>query len=260
MIDLKAAKEVIYSSSQKGIDECLESLREGMNSLGHCFEKSGLGQHQAYDKAIKYWGNIREKEVPLERFYSLQNASLISLPGTRLELGGKVYFMHGILHGDISDNDSILLKRKLSDYNQPSNGKCLFLEDGLGEWSGIDVGSYESFGDSVLFEDIGKEGVKTSLAMERSDTGGMNQIMQALSKDFRLFPAALEISKRMRYLPEPLFMAYKKCDPVAEVIMEKRSEYMADSMFESGAKEVHAVVGMAHEPQIEYFLKKMHGD
>jgi len=261
--NLEEVEKAILESSACSDDDChLDYLRNKMNCLGYNFPNSRKGQEKAYEEARKLWWDIREQKQPL---HEIPVTDLNDLPSTRVKIGDKEYFVHGIVHGFLGVSDSVknFVKEKAIDYAF-HEGSELFMEDGIRERFDLkNVG--KDFEDVEVFH--GKDILKILAGLALlpisyiiiqipSRERKMWKTVNKASNDIRYLPQAKEVITR-KYLPEPLYMEYIADSELKRKSETERSEWMADKMRynNEGAKEVHAIVGMAHEPQIEYFLK-----
>ncbi|MBI5355517.1 MAG: hypothetical protein HZB68_03620 [Candidatus Aenigmarchaeota archaeon] len=272
--DLKAVKLAIEKASKYPAEECLDALRRGMNEIGYNFQDTKEGRKGAYMEALKRYGDIRESETPLESFDPFMKASFTGLPGTRLEFNGKVYFIHGIFHGgDSVGFPSIGAKDFVNDivkeYHNPKEGKHLFYEQKMDDKMLFFDMKGEDFCDWYVIRHMDKyDRDRVHERMDRkidpSCQSARTEAFRGAVKNVKMIPKAKEVMHRTEQLPEPLLIAYERedADDGNDVVtlVEGRSEHMAKKMFGCNAKEVHAIVGVLHEDQIAYFLKKMHGE
>jgi len=266
-IDLEDIEKAINKSSNYPLDTCLYVLRDELNNLGYNFPRNRLGEKQAYEEAFNYWWDIRENKIPLDE---IPYQELEDLPATVVEKGNIKYYIHGVVHGTIiwwrpKRLLKDFVKKCAKNYHQPPESICLY-EHGMDETFGIDEG-YDfndwcvlEFGDLYMssFYDLVFEFLTPFLQFLRKENRIISKTIKDGLKDPGYLPHVREIFRRTQ-LTEPLYMNYIREDKYYSRFATLRSAFMSEVMQRYAqvyqAKEVHAIVGFAHEPQIEYFLK-----
>lgn len=270
--ELLTVKEAILESSSKSPETCLAYLRDRLNELGHKFPLDRKGEKEAYKTAARFWWNIREEEYPLDEIEMPDKLEI--LPGTKIQLDGINCVIHGIPHGEFKPPEPIKehLQKEFHKYQSPALGIACIMEDGLSSLMG--VVPWKNFGDfSVMptqnsflkellyrFKEMNEIGSSQSHVKRFSSVAKTaNETWKGIRKDLRYLPRCREVSRRL-YLPEPLLMNYMSDKQYATRSMTDRSLYMAQVIREfdlaPAIKELHAIVGTGHEPQIAYFLTR----
>jgi hypothetical protein len=246
--------------------EHLEYLREGMNNLGYNFPDSETGEEQAYTMAIDFWRKIREQRNPMRK---IPVKYLKDLPSTKVEVDGTECYVHGINHGTSfgpllrpSRTVKEFIKSKANEYDNPSKNSKLLLEDGMKRV--FDIKKGKEFNDHKFFDTHDKfiirelfiYGLPTSVVLSVFLIPEMRAFVRDAiksSRDMAYLPHLRETYQRL-YLPQPLGMEYSYDNSNKSA---KRSRNMSKRMIRIGhnADEVHAITGLAHESEIEFFLK-----
>jgi hypothetical protein len=276
---LHEIEEAIVESSKTTMGESLKDLRNRLNQLGYNFPDTREGEKKAYRKARNFWWEIREKKHPLNDFYV---TDLTELPGTTVSIDGVKYMVHGICHsglffGKTSDAIKEFVGKKVEDHHNPTEHKVCFYEEGFDEdfrlSKGYDFHDLE-FSTKAEWEDVlNKKGILKDLLASLSENFHWGEMYYPLTffskktrmvhdtrtkalKDIRFLPKFREVDVRM-YLPEPLTIDYFSHFKFLSRELSERSLYMTQKMREKGneANEIHALVGMTHEMQMEYLLR-----
>ena len=246
--------DIVDEAANGTLDDCLETLRAGLNRLGCGIPDGDAGRKAAYETALRYYAYARERRIPLE---SIRPAETIKeLPATVLEFEGKTYFIHGVVHAGLSSRTRRTVRDACMRYHRPAEDTYLFYEEMLDHEfrieRGIDFKDAEGIDalDLILYGREKREGVKRPVGYT---VGESMDEYEKYSFDLRFGGRAREMLRRTN-LPEPLSMAYFSSG-IVNRIEGSRSALMAKTVFEMGGKEIHMIVGLGHEPQIAYFLK-----
>jgi hypothetical protein len=266
-LDLDYVEEAILNSIEYPPGSCLRELRDCLNDLGCNFPETRKGERKAYKEALKYWWDIREKRSPLDKVPDYNPED--DLPGSVVD--GK-YFIYGVIHkqlGGASEEVKNFFRKKASRYHPGSRlgNKVLLCESGIDEQLGIEFLSYDFF-DYGVYSDRDRLNLLARLPQiicvrlfEKTVGKAKKRVREsvrwrfAYQRGIKHFNKMREVAKRI-VLPEPLTLDYCS-DSWVSNIMNGKSLYMAKKMTEfanNEFEEVHAIVGYAHEPQIEYFL------
>jgi hypothetical protein len=192
--------------------------------------------------------------------------SIYPLPGKRIDIGGTLYFIHGIVHDTPLVSIPQSFKRVI---NEKFRGYNVICEDGFTEWIenaiSFDEISHFKF-DKISFFDIlrtlfavnyirftKKKPPIAQKVQEMRSLEDFNSIREELFRDYQSEPAGMNslISRLGKGTLE---------NPQGELPLRiKRYAYEAKQSLNHSRnnqlRELHIVVGCAHELPLEYLLK-----
>lgn len=196
----------------------------------------------------------------------------IFLPERKVSIDGTNYYIHGLVHGNpwikISTSFKEGVNRQLKDFN-------VLCEDGFTSWiSGavsMNETEYFNLGKSSFFEMVR---FLSSLAYFCFSSSNKKQELEIFSKVRKMasIEDLIEIRNELfkEYLPEPegmnFLMRKKNCGridfPKGNIPLRIRryiyeSKIALDHTKKNNLKELHLVVGCAHELPLEYLLNNI---
>lgn len=260
-------KAILESAGLPEYKNHLGYLRNSLNDLGYNFPETRKGEKDAYKEARKLWWEIREQKQPIDEF---PITDLDDLPATKVKIGSREYFIHGVIHGirGISDSVKQFVGTKAIDYSCQYESE-LFVESGLRKafdmCIGADFKDYQilSSKDRAIEHYLLLPLLPVSIILNQFSSKERLQlkIYNKAIKDIRYLPKSRELGLRNR-LPEPLFMESISNVGFLRKGVTERSKFMANEMIQGTSsrisgmniKETHAIVGLGHEDQIAYFL------
>ncbi len=264
-LELKAIVE-----SSKTVEELREKL-----------ERSGVKRTNSPQQIRKFVYSLLERvnKSKLDELVAKEFPDTTELPCTKVVIDNVSYCIHGILHGQepyglfSSQKYKDFISSEIARFHNPPEEDYL-LESHFSTMFGGDKSREMDDMPFAIFCLSRKQKLMLRLKYELQKWRySSNNFKKAISPDYlKEFCAALEdpkrlgktreISKLVRGIPEPLHSSLQRStDGVYGKFNYTRSMWMAARIFNerrlynSRVEKVHAIVGLAHESEIVYYLQ-----